>query len=192
MLMVQIENEMGYLGPGQRPLAGSDRGNSTPLSRRNLCADCWPGARSFRRSWRTTSIRRAMHWREVFGEAANEVFMAWRYAAWVEFGRASREKREYPLPMYVNAQLPAFMEHPGEYPSGGPHPYYLAVYRAMAPAIDFYSPDIYWPEFEYWVKRYEILGNADFHSGSEDRQRPLERVVCLRSGQSVWRLSIRH
>jgi hypothetical protein len=54
------------------------------------------------------------------------------------------------------------MEQPGEYPSGGPHPYYLEVYRAMAPAIDFYSPDVYWPEFEYWVKRYEIRGNPIF------------------------------
>jgi hypothetical protein len=54
------------------------------------------------------------------------------------------------------------MERPGEYPSGGPHPYYLAVYRAMAPAIDFYSPDIYWPEFEYWVRRYQIPGNPIF------------------------------
>ena len=75
---------------------------------------------------------------------------------------AEAGKAEYPLPMYVNAQLPAFMERPGDYPSGGPHPYYLAVYRAMAPAIDFYAPDIYWPEFEYWVKRYEIPGNPIF------------------------------
>jgi hypothetical protein len=32
----------------------------------------------------------------------------------------------------------------------------------MAPAIDFYAPDIYWPEFEYWVKRYQIHGNPIF------------------------------
>jgi hypothetical protein len=62
----------------------------------------------------------------------------------------------------VNAQLPSLLERPGEYPSGGPHPYYLQIYRAMAPAIDFYSPDIYWPEFEYWVKRYQIPGNPIF------------------------------
>jgi hypothetical protein len=36
------------------------------------------------------------------------------------------------------------------------------VYRAVAPAIDFYSPDIYWPEFEYWVRRYQIQGNPIF------------------------------
>jgi hypothetical protein len=71
-------------------------------------------------------------------------------------------KNEYPLPMYVNAQLPAPQERAGEYPSGGPHPYYLEVWRAAAPSIDFYSPDIYWPNFEYWVQRYEVQKNPIF------------------------------
>src|SRR6516162_5543749 len=64
--------------------------------------------------------------------------------------------------MYVNAQLPAPMERSGEYPGGGPHPYYLEVWRAAAPSIDFYSPDIYWPNFEYWVQRYQVPGNPIF------------------------------
>jgi hypothetical protein len=64
--------------------------------------------------------------------------------------------------MYVNAQLPAPQERPGEYPSGGPHPAYLEVWRAAGPSIDFYSPDIYWPNFEYWVQRYQVPGNAVF------------------------------
>jgi hypothetical protein len=62
----------------------------------------------------------------------------------------------------MNAQLPSFLERAGEYPSGGPHPYYLDVYRAVATHIDFYSPDIYWPEFEYWVRSYQIPGNPIF------------------------------
>jgi hypothetical protein len=64
--------------------------------------------------------------------------------------------------MYVNCQLPAPKEQPGEYPSGGPHPYFLDVYRATAPALDFFSPDIYWPNFEYWIDRYRLPGNAVF------------------------------
>ncbi|MGC2332838.1 MAG: DUF5597 domain-containing protein [Candidatus Acidiferrales bacterium] len=64
--------------------------------------------------------------------------------------------------MYVNAQLPAPQERPGEYPSGGPHPYYLDIWRAAAPSIDFFSPDIYWPNFQYWVQRYEFPGNSIF------------------------------
>ena len=117
--------------------------------------------------------------------------MAWRYATFIN-SVAQAGKREYALPLYVNAQLPALMERPGEYPSGGPHPYYLAVYRATAPSIDFYSPDIYWPEFEYWVKRYQIGGNPIFISGSADRKRPLQRAVCLRGGESYRGLSVRH
>ncbi len=62
----------------------------------------------------------------------------------------------------MNAQLPAPAERAGEYPSGGPHPYYLEVYRAAAPSIGFYSPDIYWPNFEYWVQRYKRAGNPVF------------------------------
>jgi len=64
--------------------------------------------------------------------------------------------------MYVNCQLPAPGERAGEYPSGGPHPYYLEIYRVTAPTIDFYSPDIYWPNFEYWIDRYRFSGNAVF------------------------------
>ena len=100
-------------------------------------------------------------WSQVFGDAANEVFMAWNYAAYIE-AVAHAGKSEYALPMYVNAQLPAPQERAGEYPSGGPHPYYLEVWRAAAPSIDFYSPDIYWPNFEYWAQRYQVPGNAIF------------------------------
>jgi hypothetical protein len=100
-------------------------------------------------------------WREVFGEAADEVFMAWNYAKYIQ-SVAEAGKHEYPLPMFVNCQLPAPGERAGEYPSGGPHPYYLEVYRVTAPALDFFTPDIYWPDFEYWINRYRLPGNAVF------------------------------
>jgi hypothetical protein len=100
-------------------------------------------------------------WADAFRDAADEVFMAWNYARFIQVV-AAEGKREYKLPMYVNCQLPAPGERAGEYPSGGPHPYYLDVYRAAAPSLDFYSPDIYWPNFEYWIDRYKIKGNAVF------------------------------
>ncbi len=34
--------------------------------------------------------------------------------------------------------------------------------RAAAPAIDFYAPDVYWPDFERWVTRYRERGNPVF------------------------------
>ena len=160
VLMVQVENEIGYLGPARDRSAEADEQFNGPVPQKLL------DGLSVRRSEFSPELSahfnpRGGTWRDVFGESANEVFMAWRYAIFVN-AVAEAGKKEYPLPMYVNAQLPAPMERPGEYPSGGPHPDYLAVYRAMAPSIDFYSPDIYWPEFEHWVKRYEMPGNPIF------------------------------
>ena len=160
VLMVQVENEIGYLGPGRDRSPEADRQFDGPVPPDLI------HALSAKREELSPELSAAFHpqgraWREVFGDSADEVFMAWRYAAFVN-AVAEAGKKEYALPLYANAQLPSLMERAGEYPSGGPHPYYLAVYRAMAPAIDFYAPDIYWPEFEYWVKRYEARGNPIF------------------------------
>ena len=97
----------------------------------------------------------------VFGDEAPEAFMAWNYARYI--GRvAAAGKSEYPLPMFVNAQLPAPLERAGENPSGGPQPLNLGIYRAGAPALDFFSPDIYWPNFEYWLQRFGDRDNPLF------------------------------
>jgi len=160
VLMIQVENEVGYLGPGRDRSADADRlfHGRVPdeliraLSAKRLQLSPELSAH-FNEHGKT--------WGEVFGAAANETFMAWNYATYIE-AVAHAGKSEYPLPMYVNAQLPAPQERAGEYPSGGPHPNYLEVWRAAASSIDFYSPDIYWPNFEYWVERYEIPGNAIF------------------------------
>lgn len=160
VLMVQVENEVGYLGPGRDRSAESNKLFRGPAPE--------PLIRALATNRLQLSPELAAHfnqrgstWTEVFGDAANEVFMAWNYASFIEVV-VQAGKKEYALPMYVNAQLPAPQERAGEYPSGGPHPYYLEVWRAGAPAIDFYSPDIYWPNFEYWVPRYEISGNPIF------------------------------
>lgn len=160
VLMVQVENEVGYLGPGRDRSAQANRQfqGRVPAS--------LMGALAAKRLQLAPELAthfndRGQSWTEVFGDAANEVFMAWNYASYIE-AVALAGKGEYTLPMYVNAQLPAPQERSGEYPSGGPHPFYLDVWRAAAPSVDFYSPDIYWPNFEYWVQRYEIPGNPIF------------------------------
>jgi hypothetical protein len=160
VLMVQVENEVGYLGPGRDRCPEATRQFVGPVPR-ELIQKLLAKRAELSPELGADFNPQGSTWREVFGEAATEVFMAWRYASYID-AVAQAGKRQYALPMYVNAQLPSLMERPGEYPSGGPHPYYLGVYRAVAPAIDFYSPDIYWPEFEYWVRRYEIQGNPIF------------------------------
>lgn len=159
VLMVQVENEVGYLGWGRDRSEEANGLFRAPVPDRLITALAGKGplspelAAHFHPRGRT--------WSEVFGDAADEVFMAWNYANYME-AVADAGKQEYRLPMYVNAQLPAALESAGKYPSGGPHPYYLEVWREAAPSIDFYSPDIYWPDFEYWIERYEIPGNAMF------------------------------
>lgn len=160
VLMVQVENEVGYLGPGRDRSPEADRlflGRVPELLMHALEAKRLQLSPELAARFN----EHGQSWSEVFGDAADEVFMAWNYAAYVE-AVASAGKSEYALPMYVNAQLPASLERAGEYPSGGPHPYYLEVWRAAAPSVDFYSPDIYWPNFEYWAQRYEIPGNPIF------------------------------
>jgi len=88
--------------------------------------------------------------------------------------------------MFVNAQLPTRFERAGEYPSGGPHPYFLQVWRAAAPSLDFFSPDIYWPDFEYWVDRYNEHGNPVFIPEARLDVGPYNAFYAYWRGARVW------
>jgi hypothetical protein len=160
VLMVQVENEVGYLGRGRDRSEAANRLFRGPVPS-ELLHKLDSSRDAFSPELRAHFNPAGATWTEVFGDAADEVFMAWNYARYIE-AVAAKGKEVYPLPMYVNCQLPAPGERAGEYPSGGPHPYYLDVYRATAPSLDFYSPDIYWPNFEYWIDRYKFSGNSVF------------------------------
>lgn len=90
---------------------------------------------------------RAGTWSELFGADAEEFFHAWSVAHYI--GQvAEAGKREYGLPMYVNAALrdPFDPGKPGGYASGGPTDNVIQIYQAAAPAIDLIAPDIYMRE----------------------------------------------
>jgi beta-galactosidase GanA len=161
VLMIQVENEIGFLGRGGRDRsAEANRMFEDPVPAALIKKLTSANARltpELAQHFNATG----RNWREEFGDAADEVFMAWSYGRFVD-AVAEAGGKEYELPMYANAQLPAPMERGGEYPSGGPHPFYLDVWRAAAPSIDFYAPDVYWPDFEYWVSRYTAAGNPAF------------------------------
>ena len=73
--------------------------------------------------------------------------MAWHYARYMERMTAAG-KDEYAIPMFVNAWIVQPEDKgPGDYPSGGPEPVTLDVWRAGAPAIDLTCPNIYLPDF---------------------------------------------
>ncbi len=156
VLMVQVENEIGYLGVG-----GRDRSEAA----NKLFTEAVPGelmARVKSGAGFATGLNPAgRNWKEVFGGAADEDFVAWEYGLFAQ-QVAAAGKKEYALPMYMNAQLPAEKETAGDYPSGGPYPTTQAIYRAAAPAIDFYAPDIYWPDFSGWVDEYAAAANPVF------------------------------
>ena len=64
--------------------------------------------------------------------------------------------------MYVNVALNRTGRKPGEYPSGGPLPHLLDVWKAGAPSLDFLAPDIYFPNFAQLAARYERADNLLF------------------------------
>jgi hypothetical protein len=91
-----------------------------------------------------------------------ELFSAWNYGLYVE-KIASAGKKEYPLPMYVNAWLKQTNTYwPGSYPSGGPLPQVLDIWRAAAPSIDFLAPDIYVDDFTTVCRDFTRSGNPLF------------------------------
>jgi hypothetical protein len=162
VLMVQVENEIGILSVGGRDR--SDQANqlfAAPVPR-DLYADLLAHRAQLPQDLAThLNLKSGSTWKDMFGDRADEAFMAWHYGQFAE-QVAKAGKAEYPLTMYMNAQLPAPFEQAGEYPSGGPYPLVQAAYRAAAPHIDFYAPDIYWPDFAAWVERYQAAGNPAF------------------------------
>ena len=189
VLMAQVENEVGYLGRGRDRSEAANRLFRNPVPP-ELIRKLRGGRDSFSPELGAHFNAAGTTWTEVFGEAADEVFMAWNYAKYIE-EVAAQGKREYGLPMYVNCQLPAPGERAGEYPSGGPHPYYLEIYRVTAPTIDFYSPDIYWPNFEYWIDRYSFSGNAVFVPEARLESAPYNAFYAY-GGRSVWLFAVRN
>jgi len=113
--------------------------------------------------WEKAGRKAAGTWSDVFGPGpqGEEVFSAWQFASYVE-KVVAYGKNEYPLPMYVNAALirPGYL--PGQYPSAGPLPHLLEVWRAGAPSLDMICPDIYFPNFMEWCSRYVRNGNPLF------------------------------
>jgi Domain of unknown function (DUF5597)/Beta-galactosidase len=101
-------------------------------------------------------------WQKVFGDRADEYFQAWSVARFV--GQvAAAGKKEYPLPLYVNAALRDPLTNPSanSYESGGPTDNVIPIWKVAAPAIDLLAPDIYLPESEKILKVIELYGRPD-------------------------------
>ena len=96
-------------------------------------------------------------WAERYGtdDYADEKFMAWHYARYVEhLARAAREIHD--MPLYVNAAMNSRGRKPGEYPSAGPLAHLADIWKAGAPSIDILAPDIYDTGFKSWASQYAM------------------------------------
>jgi beta-galactosidase GanA len=166
VLMVQVENEIGMLPVAREwgPEANAAwAGPVPPELLRRLAAGGETIEPELRALWRAHGVKTSGTWAQVFGDgdAGQEVFTAWFYARYAEaVTRAG--KAAYPLPMYVNVALNRTGKAPGEYPSGGPLPHLIDVWKTGAPSIDLISPDIYFPNFNDLAGRYKRRDNALF------------------------------
>jgi hypothetical protein len=188
VVMMQVENETGVLDnlgktPGNARRDFSDQANAAyngqvpkeildylTAHKESLFPELY-------KVWKDNGFKTSGNWEEVFGKSdfrpdkkewqfysyyTEELFSSWNYARYIE-KVAAAGKKEYPLPMYVNAWLKQpFSYWPGRYPSGGPLPQVLDIWRAAAPSIDFIAPDIYMDEFTWVCREYTRSGNPLF------------------------------
>jgi beta-galactosidase GanA len=166
VLMVQVENEIGMIPSARDHSEQARRLFASAVAGElmdHLVKHAETLAPELRATWIAAGAKRAGRWTEVFGNgpAAEEIFMAWHFARFTNHVAAAG-KAEFALPMFVNAALVRPGYQPGQYPSAGPLPHLLDVWRAGAPAIDFLAPDIYFPTFVEWTRRYVRSGNPLF------------------------------
>jgi hypothetical protein len=156
--MVQVENEIGMI-PLPRDHSNEANKKYAQEVPQELIAYLQDHREElhhdFSAHWKQTDYKTAGNWEQCFGASAQteELFMAWHFARYVE-QVAAAGKSEYSLPMYLNAALIRPNYTPGQYPSAGPLPHLVDVWRAGAPSIDFLAPDIYFPNAVEWCEKY--------------------------------------
>jgi beta-galactosidase GanA len=166
VLMVQVENEIGMLPVAREWGPDANAAWAAPVPPellKRLAAGGEAIEPELRALWRAHGAKTAGSWAQVFGDgdAGQEVFTAWFYARYADaVTRAG--KAAYPLPMYVNVALNRTGKAPGDYPSGGPLPHLIDVWKTGAPSVDLISPDIYFPNFNDLAGRYKRPDNALF------------------------------
>ena len=167
VVMVQVENEIGML-PSARdyhPLANAAFESPVPTGLvRYMQEHKAILAPELLNAWQKNGSKTSGTWEALFGKGlhTDEFFMAWYFSKFtnqiVEAGKAV-----YPLPMFVNAALNRPGRLPGSgYPSAGPLPHVMDIWKAAGPSIDFLSPAVYNPQFRHWNDLYTRQGNPLF------------------------------
>lgn len=181
VIMIQVQNEAGILGSARdfsgqanKAFEGQVPDELMSYLQRNK-KKLYP---ALLKTWEANGFKTQGTWEEIFGKGVQyrgeewktnfgfyteEIFMAWNIAKYI--GQvASNGKKEYPLPMFANAWIkqPRAI-NPGQYPSGGPLPHVIDIWRAAAPDIDFIACDIYAvEEFDWVCEEFSRSGNPVF------------------------------
>jgi len=150
VLMIKVENEVGALGASRdhSPMAENAFAGPVPEELTRYLAShrelLYPDLLAL---WEENGAKTSGTWEQIFGASSrtDEIFMAWHYAVFVQ-SVAAAGKTGYPLPMYVNTWLGGGDTAPGNYPSGGPQPRVVDIWKAAGSAIDIYSPVLYAPD----------------------------------------------
>ena len=166
VITVQVENEIGML-PDARTYdeaANAAFNKAVPEQLLNYLKknknDLLPEIKSI---WEANGSKTSGTWEDVFGKSlsTDEIFMAWYYAVFAnELTMAA--KAVYNVPMYVNAALNRPGAKPGQYPSAGPLPHVMDIWKAAATSVDFLAPDFYNPDFKHWCDLYTKAGDPLF------------------------------
>lgn len=167
VIMIQVENEMGIMGAGRDYSAAANAAWSGPVPialmqylqlHRDHLRPALSGV------WARNGYRMTGTWAQVFGPDAygQEIFSAWYFARYVS-AVVDAGKQELALPMYVNAWIVQNShQRPGDYPSGGPVARMMDVWRAGAPGLDLFAPDIYINDVDSAYRKYVVSGNPLF------------------------------
>jgi hypothetical protein len=160
VVMVQVENEIGMIPDARDYCKSANDSFNAPVPEEfiNYLGKYKDKLSTHLYSlWEKNGFRTNGNWEDIFGKSlsTDEVFMAWHYARYANYV-ALAGKKEYPLPMYVNAALIRPGYKPGQYPSAGPLPHIMDVWKAAAPGIDFLAPDIYFKNFDEWISKFYL------------------------------------
>ena len=166
VIMMQVENEIGMLPSARdyQTLANEAFKKDVPaeltqyltIHKEHLVPE-------FLNIWKTNGYKTTGNWEEIFGKGlhTDEIFMAYYYSKFAN-NITEAGKKIYPLPMFVNAALNRAGREPGNYPSAGPLPHLMDVWKAAGTAVDFLSPDFYNPDFKHWCDLYTRQGDVLF------------------------------
>ncbi len=180
VILVQVENEVGMIlsqgGPQPRDYSpAANRAYRAPVPAAltdYLKAHKATLAPWLKNAWESHGAKTGASWTATFGAGSGTgmLFTAWTEARYTG-AVAAAGKRVYPLPMYVNAALLGPGNPPGTFPNGAPLPELFDVWRAAdqatGGAINFFSPDVYFPDFKHWADAYAQPGNPLFVPESE-------------------------